>query len=394
MAELDHGRLSRQLRRPRFEELLDTRRRRTRRTRVAMAAAATAAVAVVAAGALAGQGPSTGTDLPPVDRTQTPTSTPTPDAAVPEGQQTIVPDVGPGDVHGFDVLATVTSSQPAHRGASELTAVVPDTREAVSTYCRGAADLYYFLDIGDGGGAYDHCTPDADTSLAPEVDISDEVWEDPPGAPQTIRMWIARPSQEWLRCQREGHADCTLAEVPALANPDVEFGFEVYAHESTLAFQLLEDAGNGAPHPIQALATVDGAGWLVDRAVVAAPGAGRLVAKLSASARDYLVDVYQGVGRHLDRCLSAHADELPDQVSTDRLVYEAAVDKACGVDLRLLVDGRAVSPAPDPSSSGHFTELGALLSAGTEHDLVVEVTRGDPRDVQYAVVVRRRAHVP
>jgi hypothetical protein len=313
---------------------------------------------------------------------------------VPAGQRTILSTVGTGDVHGFDVLATVTSSQPEHRGESELTAVVPDTRQAVSAYCRADADLYYFLDTGDGSGAYDRCAPDSSTSLAPEVDIGDEIWPDPVGAPQTIRMWIARPSADWLRCQHEGGPDCTLAEVPAIASTGAEFGFEVYAHRGTVAFELLEDAGNGAPHPIQALSSANGTPWLVDRAVVAAPDADRLVLELPMASRDRLVDVYRGVSPHLERCRDHHADQLPDRMRTDTLVYADAFDRWCGVDLRLVVDGDIVPPVEDPSVSDHFTELGARLSAATAHEVVVEVVRGDPRDVTYAVVVRSRTRMP
>jgi len=37
---------------------------------------------------------------------------------------------------------------------------------------------------------------------------------------------------------------------------------------------------------------------------------------------------------HLERCRSEHAAELPTRLSTDHLVYDAAVEKLCGVDVR------------------------------------------------------------
>ena len=377
-----------QLRQPGFEELLETRRRRTRSKRIATVLSAAAAGAVVVAIALA-PGQQARTDLPPVDRSPTPTTRPTPDVRAPAGQQTIAPDLSPADAHGWGVLASVTNTGE-HRGDSELTAVVPDTRELVSTYCRGPADLFYFLDIGDGGGEYGRCAPDADTSLAPDQDIGDLVTEDPVGSPQTIRMWIARPSTDLMGCLQAGTGECTLSDVPPITDPDVDFGFRVYEHQSTLAFRLLDDAGNGEPYPLQALSTAGGAAWLVDRAVVAAPDADRLVIDLPASDGDRLIDIYQGLGRHLERCRSQHADELPDWLTTDHLVYERAFDEICGVDLRLMVDGSVVSPAGNPLARGHFQELGAELSPGTDHVVVVEVVRGDPRDVAYAVVVRTR----
>jgi hypothetical protein len=396
MSDLDQLReIGQQLRRPAYEELLDTRRRRTRRTRIGTASALAAAAAAVALGALATGGHTTRTDPSPVGPSRTPTTTPTGGLEVPSGQRTITSDVGPGGVHGFDVLATVTSSQPEHRGDSELSATVPDSREAVSTYCRGARDLYYVIDIGDGGGGYGRCSPDADPSLAPGTDIGDLVVEDPLGSPQTVRMWIVRPPAAFLRCQQGGSGACPSPfDLPPVAGPDAEFGFRAYAHRATLAFPLLEDAGNGAPYPLQALSTVDGTAWLVDRAVVAAPGADRLALELPASSDDRLVDVYTGDDAHLERCRAQHADELPDWAATDHLAYEKAFDRVCGVDVRLVVDGTSVSPAGNPRADGHFRELGARLSADADHQVVVEVVRGDPRDIRYAVVVRTRTAMP
>ncbi len=141
------------------------------------------------------------------------------------------------------------------------------------------------------------------------------------------------------------------------------------------------------------MSTLDRVGWLVDRAVTAAPGADRLAFELPASDSDYLVDVYTGRAPH-QRCVAQHADDLPDGESSDHNTYEAAVDRVCGVDLRLVVDGTPVSPDEDPHAVGHFMELGARLSSGTSHQVVVEVVRGDPRNMQYAAVVRVLTQIP
>lgn len=386
MSDLDQLReIGQLLRRPDFEEILGTRRGRARQARVVAAAGlavSTAAVVVV----LAVTGSSIRGDRPPI--APSPTPTPTERLETPAGQETLRPEVDPGDVRGFEVLATVTNSAPETRNDSALSATVPDTRGPVSTYCRGAPDLFYFLDIGDGGGQFGPCSPGADTSLAPNADIGDLVVRDPLGNPQTVTMWIGRPSAAWLRCRRDGSAECSLSDVPPTSDPDAEFGFRVFAHEPTLAIQLLDDAGNGAPYPVAALSTVGGTVWLLEQAVVAAPDADRLAFELPASDRAQLVDVYTGVSRHLERCRAQHADELPDRVSTDHLVYEAAFDEVCGVDVRLVVDGATVVPVRNPRADGHFRALGAELSPGAAHRIVVQVVRGDPRDVRYAVVVR------
>jgi hypothetical protein len=128
--------------------------------------------------------------------------------------------------------------------------------------------------------------------------------------------------------------------------------------------------------------------------VTAAPGADRLAFELSASDSEYLLDVYTGKGPHFERCTVQHGDDLPDWESTDHNVYAAAVDKVCGADLRLVVDGTRVTPDKDPKAAGHFMELGAGLEPGTGHQIEVEVVRGDPHNIQYAVVVRTRTRIP
>lgn len=379
---------------PAFEELLETRRRRTRRAR--LATASTLAVAGIAAVvSLVAAGGNLRTDAPPV--APSPTPSPTERFEIPAGQQTTTSDVGPADVHGFDVLATVTNTQPEHRHDSVLSATVPDSGSAaaVSTYCRGGSDLWFFYDVGEGGGGFDRCSPDADTTLAPSIDIGELTFAEPGGGTRTVRMWVARPSAAFLDCVHGNSGDCgSLSDIPPVVDPDAKFGFRVYDHESVPAFELLEDMGNGEPYHLEALGTLDGVGWLVDRAVTAAPDADRLAFELPASDSDYLVDVYTGKGPHLEHCVAQHSDELSNRESTDHNVYEAAVDKVCGVDLRLAVDGSTVSPDKDPQAAGHFMELGAQLSPGTVHQVVVEVVRGDPRNIQYAVVVRNRTQMP
>jgi hypothetical protein len=384
------------VRQPAFEELVETRRRRTSQARVAVTASL-AVVGITVVGALAATGNDNRSGPPPIAPSTTTTeTTESPETfEIPAGQQTITSDVGPGEVHGFDVVATVTNSQPEHRGDSELSVTVPDIGWSVSTYCRGASDLFYFYDVGDGGGGYGRCSPDADTALAPAYDIAELAYHDPNGGPRTVRMWIARPSAAFLDCMQGNSGDCgSLSDVPPVEDPDAAFGFGLYSHESTLAFELLENMGNGEGYPLEALSSIDGIGWLVDRAVVAAPGADRLAFEVPASDRDHLVDVYTGQAPHFDRCIDEHQDELPDYATTDSHVYAAAVDEICGVDVRLLVDGNVVNADKDPHAAAHFMKLGAQLAADVVHQVVVEVVRGDPRNIEYAVVVRVPTQIP
>ncbi|HSV41352.1 MAG TPA: hypothetical protein VLI04_21495 [Nocardioidaceae bacterium] len=390
---------------PAFEELLETRRRRNRHTR--LATASTLAVAAIAAvGVLAVTGANVRTGQPPV--VPPPSPTPTEGIEIPAGQQTIMPDIGPGDIHGFDVLATVTNSQPEHQGDSELSATVTAHVDAsyVVYYCR-SHDVPTWIAYADGdlvsdspGAAHDWwtfraCRPDDSTSLASHAELGYGG-----GMPQleqkTAQMVaIAPPSQELRDCLAgNGSGDyCPLPE--PIAATDAEFGFRIYEYTERPVLQLFEDAETAEFYRFEAVSSIKGAAWLVDRAVVAAPDTDRLAFELPASNAEYLVDVYEVSSPHFDRCVDQHQDELPDYATTDSHVYGDAVDKACGVDLRLMIDGNTIAPGEVyPEKTGHFSDLGARLSPGTPHRVEVTVVRGDPRNIRYAVIVRTRTQMP
>ena len=194
---------------PAFEELLVTRRRRTSQTVSRPASLAVAAITAV--GVLAVTGDNVRTGPPPV--APSPTPRPPESFEIPAGQQTITPDIRPGDVHRLDVLATVTNSQPEHRGDSELSATVTAHVDASSVvyYCR-SHDVPTWIAYADGdlasdspGGAHDWwtfraCHPDESTSLAIHADLGYGG-----GMPQfeqktALMVAIAPPSQELRDC--------------------------------------------------------------------------------------------------------------------------------------------------------------------------------------------------
>jgi hypothetical protein len=403
VSDLDQLRdIGQHLRRPAFEALLDVRRRRTRRSRLATGAL-TLAATVAVVGVMVGTGESTRSGPSPTNPTPMPTPSRTVDLVVPTGQQTVSPEILPGDIHGFDVLATLTNAQPAHRGASELSTTVAthDGFAQVSTYCRADRDLWYFYNREDGAFGFDRCTPDAETTLHPDGYIDDEASSDP-GETLSMRMWIARPSATYLDCFHGPTPDCNAVYgLPQPVNDlEAEFGFRVYEHRAARpVLAILDGAQSGAlssePYAFEALSAIRGIGWLVDRAVIAAPDADRLAFELPASDREHLVDVYERPSHRYERCLTQHRDELPDFETTQSRVYSAAVDKVCGADLRLVVDGTPVPPdRRDDVDKGHFSDLGVRLPAGAVQRIEVEVARGDPRNVQYAVVVRTRTELP
>ena len=211
----------------------------------------------------------------------------------------------------------------------------------------------------------------------------------PPHLPQTLsaRAYVARPSADWLRgydaCDRKGEGDCiALWGVPEpIADPPAEFGFRIYEHRSQRRVLKLWDGTE-----FEALSTNHGDAWVIDRAEVAAPRSDRLAFVLPESHGRRLLSVFTIPTGHADRCVDRHQDDLPNR-DYNRAGWEAEVDRLCGVDLRLTVDDEYVPP---PASDDFGTEWGDhLMYAGPgEHHVVVTVTRGDPRDIEYAVLIR------
>jgi hypothetical protein len=391
VSDLDRLRdLGQRLSQPAFDELVDTRRRRTRQSRLVSAAALGVAV-VTAIGVLSATGQAKRTEHPATNQSQTPTPTPNITFEVPAGQQTIVPDVGPDGIRGYDTLAILTNTQPEHLGVTQLSTTVA-TRAGlafVQVYCRGSDDLMYIYEREDGASGIGSCAPDADTTLTPGYDIPDEVVSESAVA-LSMTMWVARPSAAWLDCWHQGTSDCNaLYGVPTgIAEPPAEFGFAVFEHRPAPALELFQRS-------YDAVSTIRHVAWVIDRAVTAAPDAGRLAFELPASGEGYVVDVYQAQSRHFEQCRQVHRDELPDYETTQSSDYWAAVDEVCGTTLRLVVDGVPVGPDNrDAVKKGHFTALGAVVEADVVHRIEVEVVRGDPRHVRFAVIVRKRGEIP
>ena len=62
------------------------------------------------------------------------------------------------------------------------------------------------------------------------------------------------------------------------------------------------------------------------------------------------------------------------------------VDRVCGARLRLLVDGRFRAPQGDVGLE--YGDPWTYAAPGA-HDVTVDVTKGDPRNVRYAVIIWR-----
>jgi hypothetical protein len=378
---------------------------RTARRRLAAGAvtgAAALVLAILIAVTLVGGGDHRSMD--PVGPLPSPTQSPIPSETevVPAGQVTIEADVRSRDIRGWTVLDTLTNTQPGHRGASELTTTVTVHSEQTffATYCHASDPaVWFFYSFTDGGGGYSRC--DEGSRELPPPDLYPDAYSQGQATPTTFHMYVGRLSGKAQACYEgrssDPHADCAERYGTPRPVAGAEFGFRIFdLGPAPTVLTLFGETNRQEPaYRLPALSSIGDDAWLVDRAMVAAPGADRLAVELPASNVARVVDVYTDAGRHKeDRCLGRHADELPDWESTDHNIYEAAVDEVCGVDIRLVVDGTTVSQEEDFYAGGHFMEVGTRLAPGAAHGVAVEVVRGDPRNLSYGIVVRTATQMP
>ena len=194
-------------------------------------------------------------------------------------------------------------------------------------------------------------------------------------------MYLTAPPPEGERdCFLRGYLPDCGALLP-LASSDAEFGFVVREHAP--ARRVLEVVGS----PFEALATVDGAEYLVQRAVVAAPRAPRLVVRLAASDRPRVLGVYRQDPPALEACRRRHdKDGILDKPEQQhpQSAFER-LDRLCVAELELRLDGRRGRAGELAGSLA--AESSIRVPAGPARTVTVEVVRNDPRNVRYGLVV-------
>ena len=348
---------------------------RRRRAAVAGVAAVAAVLAVVIGTSLLSDPRGRGEN--PVK--PTPTPSPSEEFRIPAGQRTIEADVRPGDVRGLEAVATVTNTQPGRRGATELGTTVNIHTETTYLvyYCHSAdPSVWFFTTFTDGGAGYGRCDEGSAALPKPDLPASELTLARPQAT--TVRMIVTRPTPQFLACYRTGVEDCSARYGPPqpLATTDAEFGFRMYDHAGAPVLRLF---GNG----YQAMSTIDGQAWIVDRAVLAAPGAGRLAFRLPDAKHRWLVGLFQDwTTPHKQACIRWHGlDTYPEG---NHVAEERAIDRACGTRLRLLVDGtfRPYGGNDDTTYGDPWTYV-----APGAHEVTVDATKGDPRNARYAVLV-------
>jgi hypothetical protein len=369
--------------------------RTARRHRAALgSAAAGVVIALVVAGAALTQSNERPQD--PVDDNTVP-QTPT---EAPAGQTTLRPQIGPGDIRGWELVASRTNTQEGIAGDTDLALTVETgglygEQSSIATFCNGDPGTWWVLTMDLGGvdgqrntdgsmqdgtrGMFGRCAPNSATTVPPATgDIGPWQWNEAAGQ-YPVRMFVtdAVPpaAQQCLGGPGTDGCAATHGVVP-LEESDATFGFGVYEHREAPIVMTVPGAR------FQALAIAEGIEYLVDRAVLAAKGADRLVVRLPQSDRSRIVAVYHAETPAFEDCV----DRLGHRVPTDAREEQAQVeevDRRCLTELELRIDG--ARPPQDLDFS--FSEHQALLPPGAAREVTVEVLRNDPRNVRYALVI-------
>ena len=369
----------------RLDEVRDRIRTARRRRAAAAAVGAVAAVLAVLVGTTLVSDPK-GRSQDPVKPTPSPSET----FRIPAGQVTLHPDIGPGDVRGWETLGTRTNRDPGFKGATDLSMTVTLHTQidgggaTVAWFCHGDPDTWFVMVYDNGGGTVAPCRRDRPAAPPPPPDLQAFTRASAPGE-LPVRMYVtATPPKGERDCLSRAYRPKCDTLLP-LSSTDAEFGFTVYEHRPSR--HVLEVLG----WPFEALAVVEGEEYLVDRAVVAAPRATRLVVRLGASDRPRVVSLYRAETPALEACggrldKDGILDGMPyKQAEFERL--QRQIQAQCVVRLVSRVDSRRVrGPGQAPS---YGEEWRTTVAPGPAREVTVDVAANDPRNTRFAVIVWR-----
>jgi len=384
---------------------LHGRIRQARRRRAAMSAAtAAAAIALVVVGmTFTGSNERT---QPPVGP-NTPRPTPSDVVEEPPGQATVRPETGPGDILGWELRGSSTNTQPGLVGVTDLFLTVEtgelsvggaEGQAYVAPFCHGDPGTWWVLTMdidGDGSGNPDPsdqgtrglsgaCSTDDPTAVPPATGaIGPQQWGNEGTMAYPIRMFVTDAltpqAQRCLTRSMDTDSCLTAHGLVPLDVTDTTFGFGVY--ERRTAPVVMTVLG----WRFQALAMADGVEYLVDRAVVSASGAPRLVVQMPESDRSTIVAVYASETPALEECAASLGHRKPQSAEEETAQFKER-DRRCSTDLELRVDGQ-LPPVAGPDY-GYFGSDGqALLPPGNAPTVTIDVIKNDPRNVRYALVI-------
>lgn len=337
----------------------------------------------------------------PIHRPTPIATTPTETVEIPAGQVTVTPDIRPGDARGWKTVGSRTNTQPGRQGATELSMTVARYFGAggdgtyIGWFCHATPDTWYAYGYGDGGGGVGYCSPDDPVSPPPpDRDLGPSTFQFLP-EPLPVRMYVFKPTKAQKQClKRYSTGDCKIR--PA-ASTDATFGFAIHEHRATRpVLHLGKDLGFEVGHledPLDfaALVIQGGQEYLLEEAVVPAPGANRLVVRLDASDRERLIGVFSVANKRSAACGDRYQKEHPFPGSKnggERALAEAAAE-FCNVEYSLKVDDNVAPVSPDFPNLGGDLWMNAPAGA---RQVTVDVARGDPRNARLAIVIWTARH--
>jgi hypothetical protein len=332
----------------------------------------------------------------PIHRPTPIATTPTETVEIPAGQVTVTPDIRPGDARGWKTVGSRTNTQPGRVGVTELSMTVRkyfgDGGDGtyIGWFCHASPDTGYAYSYGDGAGGVGYCSLNDPLSPPPPArDLGPSTFQFLPES-LPVRMYVFKATKAQKEClKRNSPGEC---HVRRPASTDATFGFAIHEHRATRAvLHLGKDLGFEVGHledPLDfaALVIQGGQEYLLEEAVVPAPGANRLVVRLDASDRERLIGVFSVANKRSEACGDRYQKEhrLPGSKNgaAERALAEAAA-KFCNVEYSLKVDDNL---APVSADFSEFGEPWMNASAGARQ-VTVDVARGDPRNERLAVVI-------
>jgi len=332
-----------------------------------------------------------------------PTPTPPPPTKaiqIPAGQVTVTPDVRPGDVRGWKTLGTRTNTQPGLQGATELSMTVAKyfgdggDGSYVAWFCHASPETWYAYSYGDGGGGSGTCSLDDPVSPPPpDRDLGPSTFKFP-AEPLPVRMFVFNPTKAQKQClSRSSVGDCQIR--PA-GSTEATFGFAIHEHRATRSvLRLGKDLGFEVLHledPLNfgAMVIQGGNEYLIENAVVPAPGAHRLVVRLDASDRDRLIGVFSTRNKRSQACYDHYveAHRRPDGGQPEERALIDAAAKFCAVEYALKVDDNLALASAQDDKFGHPW----MHAPPGAREVTVDVARGDPRNERFAIVIWEGRH--
>ncbi len=170
------------------------------------------------------------------------------------GSKTIIAEIGPGDIRGWELRGSLTNADPGFEGAADLPLTVEagglsGSQSQIVQFCNGNADTWWVLTLDLGGvdgqhnpdgsmqdgtrGMYGRCSPDDPTAVPPASgDIGPWQWDEAVRS-SPMRMFVTDELPAAARqciAGTDTYGCLATHAVEPSEDTDATFGFGVYEH--------------------------------------------------------------------------------------------------------------------------------------------------------------------